>query len=82
MSAAKSARPVADPANELCHFRKLSQLLDRVEVPLELLLGQHFVNLRMARPANPDHLPHHCPVEIAFVLFIMMASSRDQMMPG
>ena len=82
MAAAEAARFVANPVGELRHFGMMSQLFDSIKITLKLLLCQHLVNLGMTRPADSNHLSHCSPIEVALVSFVVVAGSRNQMMPG
>jgi hypothetical protein len=49
-----------------------AQLRDRIEIPLELFLGQDLVNLGVAGATKPDHFPNGRAIELPFVALVVM----------
>ena len=82
MPAAEISRFFLDPASKLRDLVMSFQFVDGIELALEFLFGNHFVDLRVTRPADPDDLLHRCPVEFAFVPLVAMSRPRNQMVPG
>src|SRR5690349_24249685 len=58
-----------------------AQLRDRIEIALELFLGQDLVNLAVARATKPGPLPNDRAIELAFIALVVMPGARDEMMP-
>lgn len=57
-----------------------TQLLDRVEFPLQLFLGQELMNLGMAGAAKSDDRMHGSTSECSLVSFVVMPGAGDEMM--
>ena len=68
--------------SELHQFRVRVELRDAVPVALQFLLGEQQVDLRVAGTADPDRRSHDRPLKVALVLLIVVASARDEVMPG
>ena len=57
-----------------------SEGFDGVESPLELLLGKERVDLLVTWRAEAHGLAHQFPVELAFVVLVVMPCARDEVM--
>jgi hypothetical protein len=78
VAAPKATWFASNPAGKFRDLGMSPQLLDGVESPFQLFLGQDFVDLGMAGSANSDNLPHRHAIEIAFVSLVMMPCARNQ----
>lgn len=53
---------------------------NRVQLALQLLLGEQLMDLRMAWTTDADDLPDDHAFELALVAFVVVARPRDQVM--
>jgi len=78
----KLRRLLANPGQELLHFRMLSQGSKSIELALKRLLAKQSVHMVMTRSAHPGNAMFDLtPLKISFVPLVRMARSRDEMMP-
>lgn len=78
----ETARLGADPLRECGNAWMRFQLGNGVISALEFLFRQQLVNLRMAGPADPDHLLNGRACKLALVPLVVVTRSRNQMMTG
>jgi hypothetical protein len=78
----ESTRSIRDPRRKLRDLRMGPQLLHGVPFPLEILFGKDRVDLRVARPTNPNRLFHLTTVKFLLVPFIAVPGAGNEVMPG
>ena len=82
MVAAEAGRFGGNPFGKTPDLRVGIDFLDAPVMALKFLFVEQRMDLGMTRPTDPDHLFDQAPVKIAFVLFVMMAGPRDEVMTG
>lgn len=78
-----AVRPPGYPIDESGDLRMPTQGIDRVEVPLERLVVERGMDMRMARPAQQRNpLPDLVAIEVALVAAVLVSGLGDEVVSG